>query len=180
MWLLAEACGPHQIGTEVALGPSSVRVGDVALYCDVAGTVVPARRVASGEAGEFKNRRAATLMDMVGGTTPLGRKIDPPPLAVSRRPEEVGSEKVYEDGEGDERKVNEDDGRTLWIDYDSHGARHKAWKDVYSESSTILHGLEEFVGPQGTLKLVQYFLQWGGDPRLWLSQYKRSPWFAQH
>jgi len=86
---------------------------------------------------------------------------------------EKGGAPVGSDNDGDdEGGGGGDDLRTLWIDRDKHLRRSKPWADVVGESQQVPHGVDDFSGPEITSWLIQYFLTWGGDPRLWLREWK--------
>ena len=71
-----------------------------------------------------------------------------------------------------EKEVPEDgdDARTLPLEVDVSGRRCWSWRSAVNCSSTYGQGAEDFEGPPSVLRL-KYFLQHGGDPRLWLQQW---------
>ena len=67
-----------------------------------------------------------------------------------------------------------EDARTLWIDRDPQGERHKDWRLVVYESTEERHADSPLEGPVSTLALAKHMLRCGGDPRLWLATFLRE------
>ena len=67
-----------------------------------------------------------------------------------------------------------DDARTLWVDWDRHGERYKAWRDVCQESTS--EPLEEgrLQGASTSLHMCKAMQRQGGDPRSWLEAWLRE------
>ena len=68
----------------------------------------------------------------------------------------------------------EADSRTLWVDTDPHGDRHKEWRNVVRESyaGTFHDWIVE--GPAAALGLMKHWDRHGGDPEAWLSLWARD------
>ncbi|CAE8585294.1 unnamed protein product, partial [Polarella glacialis] len=64
--------------------------------------------------------------------------------------------------------------RTLWVDYDAHGERRKAWREVVRESSAQVYADFPLEGPPTCLRLIRHIERTGGDPRLWLQIWLRA------
>ena len=69
---------------------------------------------------------------------------------------------------------NEEDIRTLWVDYDEQGCRYKEFKKVVAESKEVRFGDGEIDGPPSLLHLLKHMLRHGGNPRLWLDIWERA------
>ena len=70
---------------------------------------------------------------------------------------------------------DEDDSRTLWVDVDAHGLRRKTYEKCILESYAVPYGDSSRIrGPATTLHSMNYFLENGGDPRLWLEVFRGS------
>ncbi len=80
------------------------------------------------------------------------------------------------DGEraGREAAGEDDDARTLWLDWDAHGERFKPWRDVCRESRTIDLGDSPLDGGATALHMAKAMERQGGDPRLWLERWIRE------
>jgi hypothetical protein len=57
----------------------------------------------------------------------------------------------------------------LWIDWDSHGERYKAWREVCRESSQEDIPDDHLEGVTTALHMCKAMERQGGDPRRWLS-----------
>lgn len=67
-----------------------------------------------------------------------------------------------------------DDARTLWVDWDTHGDRFKAWKVVVQESFSEDLGEGRFDGAATALHMCRAMERQGGDPRGWLERWMRD------
>ena len=81
---------------------------------------------------------------------------------------------------GGEAEVPEDgeDARTLPAEVDATGRHH--WRSAVNCSSTCGHDTEDFEGLPSVLRPVKYFLQTGGDPRLWPQQWQYQKGLRDH
>ena len=80
-------------------------------------------------------------------------------------------------GDASEKEVPEDGGdvRTLPVEVDATGRRCQSWRSAVKCSSTYGHDIENFEGLPSVLRLIEYFLQIGGDPRFWLQRWPARP-----
>ena len=74
----------------------------------------------------------------------------------------------------EEGAVPADDARTLWVDYDDHGERHKRWRSVVQESSSHVYADNPLEGPGTALHLMKHMERQAGDPRLWRGWWQRE------
>ena len=74
----------------------------------------------------------------------------------------------------------DDDSRTLWVDVDAHGLRRKVYEKCVLESFAVPYGESSRIrGPPTTMHTMQYLLENGGDPRLWLEVFRTSKGIAR-
>ena len=66
------------------------------------------------------------------------------------------------------------DARTLWVDWDAQGERHKEWRNVCSEA--YVHEFEPYPldGAPTCLYMCKGMLRNGGDPRRWMENFLRE------
>jgi hypothetical protein len=95
----------------------------------------------------------------VGG--PTGGKTTPP----------VGDVK-----DDDEFEDESEDLRTLWVDFDRQGKRHKPWRDVVGESTQeyYLDLPPAAAGTPTALDTCKMFERFGGSPMIWYSNFRRD------
>ena len=68
-----------------------------------------------------------------------------------------------------------DDLRTLWVEYDAHGDRHKAWRDLTREATfEISKDLPFDEGRSALLYMVKHFEKHCGDGLIWLASLSRQ------
>ena len=68
----------------------------------------------------------------------------------------------------------QDDLRTLWIEYDAHDDRHKAWRHVTREATFEIYKDWPFDdGRSALLYMVKHFDKHGGDGVSWLASWLR-------
>ena len=151
VWLLAEGGPGQEAGSQVILADADLVRGSSALV-EVGGVCRRAELVAVERAPAFA---AAVRGSPADRTSPPGA---PSADAASAR----GDAAAGEPG------ASTEDLRTLWIDYDSHGERHKAWREVAQEISTHRYDDWPLEGPLTMQHLVVHQSRYGGDPRLWL------------
>ena len=187
VWVVSEGGVGVPLGAEVDLGPSSARAGGEALYVGTDGRVFSAVMIKRDDLVGFRARRIeelTTLLAGLKGDADTPRDAKPAsgadaPVDLRKRLELGGADKL--DGGGKDgapgakdvvAESSGDDLRTLWIDTDKYGRRFKAWRDVLAESSTTAHGVAEYSGPPVVEPLMEYFHSWGGDPRLWMREWR--------
>ena len=64
--------------------------------------------------------------------------------------------------------------RTLWVDFDDQGERHKRWREVVTESYTPAYDEKPLEGPLTALHVMKHMERHGGDPRQWLGVWART------
>ena len=67
-----------------------------------------------------------------------------------------------------------EDMRTLAVDYDSHGERHKDWREVCHEAKAETYDDDPVEGPVTAVYLAKMMYRKGGDPIRWLSEWSRD------
>ena len=67
-----------------------------------------------------------------------------------------------------------DDLRTLWVGWDRHGERFKAWRDVVAESTEEELDAKRIEGASTALHMCKAMERQGGDPRMWLERWLRE------
>ena len=68
----------------------------------------------------------------------------------------------------------EQDARTLWVDWDAHGERYKAWREVCLESTQQDIPDSRLEGSPTALHMCKVMERQGGDPRLWMERWVRE------
>ena len=62
--------------------------------------------------------------------------------------------------------------RTLWIEHDAHGDRHKAWRDFTREATFEIYKDWPFDdGRSALLFMIKHFQKHGGDGLSWLASW---------
>ncbi len=64
--------------------------------------------------------------------------------------------------------------RTLWVDYDRHGERYKAWREVCAECTEEDLDPKRLDGAATAMHMVKAMERQGGDPRQWLEKWLRE------
>ena len=65
-----------------------------------------------------------------------------------------------------------DDLRTLWIEYDAHGDRHKVWWEFTREATSEIYKCWPFDDARSSqLYMVKHFEKHGGDGFSWLASF---------
>jgi uncharacterized membrane protein YgcG len=140
-----------------------------------------AERVKAADAPAFVAKLRASHGDAVDGEGIGGRRIvgkQPPPsgreaeasaaafapIGAALGLDVATGSLTPKDGEG-----SSDDARTLWIDWDAHGERYKAWREVCRESSQEAFPDEHLDGVTTALHMCKAMERQSGDPRRWLS-----------
>ena len=195
-WVICEGTSSVPTGSEVVLGAGSVRAGDMAIFVGAEGSQFFCRRIAVDEVVGYPEARRRALLSLArsmpsgGGDTPRyhSSEVDPEDL---RQRLDLGGRRMPEDerpggpaGGGDKETAKEScdppgqeagesgDLRTMWIDIDCHGRRHKPWRDVLAESSHVPFGVDEYTGPPVAMDCIRFMHQCCGDPRLWYREWK--------
>ena len=65
------------------------------------------------------------------------------------------------------------DARTLMVDYDSHGYRHKEWRELLHEIKEYQYADWPLEGPGTVVHMVRHMFKYGGDSRQWLMLWSR-------
>ena len=68
----------------------------------------------------------------------------------------------------------EEDARTLWVEYDTQGQRYKPWKAGCDESAVHSYGSPPLEGPLTCLDFCRHAERHGGDARMWLDVWLRD------
>jgi hypothetical protein len=61
--------------------------------------------------------------------------------------------------------------RTLAVEYDEQGKRHKEWRSVVGESTHEYYPDFPVTGPCSAIDVCKHFLRHGGTPKMWLQQW---------
>jgi hypothetical protein len=80
-------------------------------------------------------------------------------------------------GAADEEEYDEsEDLRTLWVDFDRQGKRHKPWREVCGESTQeyYLDLPPAAAGAPTALDTCKMFERFGGSPTIWYSNFRRD------
>ena len=74
-----------------------------------------------------------------------------------------------------------DDPRTLWVEYDAQGDRHKTWRDFTREATFEISKDWPFDdGRSALLYMVKHFEKHGGDGLSWLASWSRQKEISEH
>ena len=69
----------------------------------------------------------------------------------------------------------------LWVEYDAHGDRHKAWRDFTREATFEISKDWPFDdGRSALLYMVKHFEKHGGDGLSWLASWSRQKEISEH
>ena len=189
--LEAERDDQFQLGTTIGLSRSAVVRGDSALEMDDLGNYIVLRRMKIEDVPGLIDRVVAGLRPGVPKAA-AGAHLDDHARAGDddlrgiRDGERSGGHGALDD-ESDLRArlrvrnaangdvKNGDEMRTLWVDYDSHGGRHKAWRDFVHEVSFERHADWPFEGERSAfLFMARHFEQHGGNGLQWLAMWVRE------
>ena len=64
--------------------------------------------------------------------------------------------------------------RVLFIDLDDTETRYKEWRKVILESKTVTYADVPLEGPLSALSWCRHTHRFGGNPRLWFTEFARS------
>ena len=162
VWIACSAGATAAKGTEIrlTLGRDVVFGGRRAMHLD-AGTWVFAERVPAAEAPAFAD-------GLWAGAPPA----EAPPAEASSGLRKAPVE--ARGGSGEPAGKHTDDLRTLWVDWDAHGERFKAWRDVCRESTSEELDEQRLEGAATALHMCKAMERQGGDPKLWLEKWLRE------
>ncbi|CAE7411650.1 unnamed protein product [Symbiodinium sp. KB8] len=109
--------------------------------------------------------------------------IPPVNLGAERLGISADDDKVTEDKEGVPKDsaegVNDEDARTLWVEYDDQNERFRDWRKVCADSAS--HNWPDWPhqGPPSLLYTMKHFHRHGGDPRTWMQSWLRKHHLAE-
>ena len=155
--------------------------------------MVPWRRVDTKDVASFRARCLANLRGYAGAgnldvnpetpdatNTERGAAATGAPAVAAGAVDPVSTlrDRLREPaGEKAEKEEEEDDIRTLAVDYDEHGLRWKKWRDVVGEAKQLKFDDWSRHVPEGTpiaQDMLINFERIGGDPRRWLQEWLRD------
>lgn len=159
-WLTMEGRDGLAAGTKVSLAVGVDAVfGDRAMHWT--GRVwVPVRRVAAEDLGA-----AAPETGIIAPRVSFEAEVDA---------ERFGRSAESPGGGQSPKPLASDDARTLWVDWDTQGERHKSWKKVCQESRQEEFEDSPFEGGTTTLYMAKAMERSAGDPRSWLDKWLRE------
>ena len=84
-----------------------------------------------------------------------------------------------ETGKDESQPSGDSDARTLWVEYDEQGERHREWRKVVSDC--VVHSWKDWPheGPPSLQYALKQFGKIRGDPRLWLQLWLRRHHLAE-
>ena len=173
-WVVCELGSSLELGKEVTLGPGDVRLDHRGLH-RYSGQVVPVEVIQCSELASYATRRLAELESLLRAKRAQEPATEPTPTGPDLR-QRLGLSALPE-ADRDLNRTEESAGadiRTLWIDYDSQGARYKEWVSVTNESFSHKFEDSPVEGPGTCLHLTRHWQRHGGNPRLWLDIWCRS------
>ena len=170
VWLACSRGPSVPLGEQVllALGRDVVMNGRFALVHD-GDELIMAKRVAVAD--------APGVAEQLRGAVPgLAAFLPPGPREPGGSPRDAldGTPPPGARGPGGRGPEAADDLRTLWVDWDPHGERYKAWREVCRESSAEEMDPQRIDGAQTALHMCKAMERQGGDPRLWLERWLRE------
>ena len=152
MWLP----GPvGAIGTEVALPAGAVDIGGGYFG-----------RVVDGRLSLYRRLPAATAAIAIENHVKELRQL-PGPGGADLRDRLRDSRPTVPEAE-------EEDARTLWVEFDSQGQRYKPWKTACDESVVHSYAATPLEGPLTCLDFCRHTERHGGDARMWLDVWLRD------
>ena len=192
--------GVKEIGKTVVPGPGSyisgAGTGSMGLYLDHRGRYLPVRLLQLGDIqAEVERLVGNRLMD--GEQVPVGfgdnsddilgrglaaaqpAEVEPDAAAGSPKGEKVWKHAlrpaVGEEGsEAGSDSLRPPDLRVLYVDSDDTGTRYKEWRKVILESKTVSYADVPLEGPLSALNWCRHTHRFGGNPRLWFTEFARS------
>ena len=102
---------------------------------------------------------------LLGILPDVGKAIAPEGGTIDHKEKVTDNDIIEGNGDGE--------ARTLWVEYDAHGERHREWRQVVADSVT--HNWKDWPheGPPSLLYAMKQFQKIGGDPRLWFQLWLR-------
>ena len=164
VWLAMEENDNVNLGEEIAVSAQDLTCGDNGLLLSK-GPAIRIRRVLAKDAPEVIKDRTDEIKRMAGAITP---KL--PGLEDDRGLKELRATMAKGSLPADPGAVSSspDDVRTLAVDYDSHGKRHKDWRDVCAESHIESFSDWPVEGPPTCLTLMKHMDKHVRSPSGWL------------
>ena len=139
VWVAAEPLGGLALRQEVSLNrETDVQCGDKTALALRQGHWVKVELIRVEDAADYSDKRRR----LYGFSSP-GSSHEPPP--GDRAAPKKG---VIED--------EDNEVRTLWVDYDEHGERYKRWRDVCKESYTPNLEEKPLEGPSTALHIIKH------------------------
>ena len=172
VWLLAESVATLAAGTEVEMDPTCVVLGNKAIF--VQGSLSAfAEQVALGAVPTYvaDKKRAWSAEPPVDSPEPSA-----PPSSILRERLGVPAPDAGGEPPSTQAPKTEDapeDIRTLWVDVDEHGIRHKGWKEVLVESWHEPFAPGEGARLRGPATTLQLMRALEPDPRTWLEKWRQ-------
>ena len=170
-WVVSEPGWEINLGEVLGLPSGSVVGGDRGVANHPRGWI-PVAKIPHGTAKEF----VAELRDL-WSKPDSGEEEKPKGDAKSLR-KKLGLDDDVDApapaGDLDE----EEDVRTLKVDYDDQDVRYKAWREVCSQSRVHTYPDFPLDGPISCLDLCKHMHRFGGDPANWMLQFTREKHIA--
>ena len=94
-----------------------------------------------------------------------------PAMRLMRMDKEIGKDEGQTGGDND--------ARTLWVEYDEQGERHREWRKVVADCAVHSWKDWQHEGPPSLQYAVKQFGKIGGDPRLWFQLWLRRHHLAE-
>ena len=163
VWVAAEPLGGLVLGQEVSITPSvDVQLGERTAMLKRGDHWTKAELVRLEDCADFAERRR-----LLFGGTPLAA-----PSAAARAAKTI--DLLVDESKGKVDSGNQEEIRTLWVDYDEHAERFKRWRDVCKESFAPVMDDKPIDGPLTALHFIKHAERHGGDVRQWLQLWCRS------
>ena len=162
-WLLAEPLGKREIGSPLKVSECSGMSFGTRAFMEVEGVHVVAELVENNRVKEYVEDRCEFLRRACHRAAPGLTPREGMP-SLGRVAPEGGPPKGVEDG------------RTLWVDWDAHGVRYKAWREAVAESTqlTFDDNPDTPPGPNTAIHSARAMERRGGDPVRWLEGWCRE------
>ena len=165
VWVISEVGVPsHPFGTTFEKLPAgSRRTSSRALFRVGVDDFITAELVRESLVPTWSDGFRSRVGQLV--TTPRGEK------PLDRALTNHGSvDEEVDDGPGDGGGQYQE-ARTLAVEYDEQGKRHKEWRSVVGESTHEYYPDFPVTGPCSAIDVCKHFLRHGGTPKMWLQQW---------